>query len=448
MKPFMRNLRTSMQLMRGHAPGQLIIQMTNQCNARCPQCAMRVTESFGRSSLHMDDMRRSIDAAAARGVQALSFTGGEPMLMLEDMVALIRHAGAAGIPYIRTGTNGYLFKNPSAPGWKDRVQRLVDTLADTPLRNFWISVDSVVPEVHERMRGFAQLIAGIERALPIFHEAGLYPSANLGVNRNVGGAATWDLTPEQFASDAEYQEAFYQAMRTSLRSFYRFVRELGFTIANTCYPMSIEAPEEASGLQAVYAATSADRIVRFSRAERASIFRALYETVPEFRGELRVFSPLVALRTLHQSYVGLPGEAAYACRGGIDFFFINAADGNAYPCGYRGTDQLGKFWELKPESLEKSATCTECDWECFRDPSELAGPLIEGVTRPWALAARAWRDPEYFKLWRDDLRYYHACDYFNGRMAPSARKLRAFDPARADLLTRPKALGTATGSRP
>ncbi len=72
------------------------------------------------------------------------------------------------------------------PGGNDRIRRLVEMLADTPLRNFWISLDSADPAVHERMRGFPGVVAGIEKALPIFHQHGIYPSANLGINRNMG----------------------------------------------------------------------------------------------------------------------------------------------------------------------------------------------------------------------------------------------------------------------
>jgi len=34
-----------------HIPGQLVVQITNGCNASCPQCGMRVPERFKRSSL-------------------------------------------------------------------------------------------------------------------------------------------------------------------------------------------------------------------------------------------------------------------------------------------------------------------------------------------------------------------------------------------------------------
>jgi MoaA/NifB/PqqE/SkfB family radical SAM enzyme len=141
-------------ILNNRVPGQVVIQITDRCNARCPQCGMRATESFTRSTLATDAIKRIIDAAASRGVQAISFTGGEPLLDLPRLVELIRYAGDAGIPYIRTGTNGFMFRHPEKPDFSNRVSRLVDQLANTSLRNFWISLDSAVDRVHEAMRGF------------------------------------------------------------------------------------------------------------------------------------------------------------------------------------------------------------------------------------------------------------------------------------------------------
>ncbi len=423
----LKNLR---QLWNGRAPGQLIIQMTDKCNARCPQCEMRVHNDFERRSLSTDDMGRAIDAAAAQGISALSFTGGEPLLMLDEMVPLIKHAGALGIPYIRSGTNGYLFKNPDSPQWESRVQRLAEALAATPIRNFWISVDSVVPEVHEKMRGFPNLIKGIERALPYFHERGLYPSANLGVNRNVGGTATWDIYPKDYANEEAYLAAFHRGMRASLARFYSFVRDMGFTIANTCYPMSIDSPEQLQGLSAVYGATSLDRVIRFTRGERLMLFRALFETVPEHRSDIRIFSPRSSLLSLMRQYEDETSKNGYGCRGGVDFFFINSQDGNTYPCGYRGNESFGKFWDVDVKRIERKSACTDCDWECFRDPSEMIGPALEARQNPLGLVARIVRDPEFFRLWREDLRYYRACDYFDGRRGMEQSKLDGFREAK------------------
>ena len=159
-------------LARDRVPGQLVIQITNQCNATCPQCGMRKTADIRRTRLKTDDLRQILDAAGEKGVAAVSFTGGEPLLFLEQVTALISHAGRAGIPYIRTGTNGFLFCGSRQPGFKDRIRAMADKLAATPLRNFWISLDSAVPTVHEQMRGLPDVVRGIETAIPIFHEIG------------------------------------------------------------------------------------------------------------------------------------------------------------------------------------------------------------------------------------------------------------------------------------
>ena len=107
--------RHLIDLSRKKAPEQLVIQFTDKCNALCPQCGMRVTEKFRRSTLSADVVKRIIDAAAQRGVRVVSFTGGEPLLFLKDLVMFIKYAGEAGIDFIRTGTNGFMFANPRSP---------------------------------------------------------------------------------------------------------------------------------------------------------------------------------------------------------------------------------------------------------------------------------------------------------------------------------------------
>lgn len=414
-------------LLRGRVPGQVVVQLTDRCNATCPQCGMRVTERFDRSRLSMDEVRGIIDAAAEKGVRALSFTGGEPMLIFEDLAELIRYAGAAGIPYLRTGTNGFFFTNSHRPDFKSRIARFVDTLADTPLRNFWISIDSAVPRVHETMRGFPGVVEGIRSALPVFHAAGIYPSVNLGVNRNISeGTAGLSTAAGQLSRD-EYLNAFYHRFRDGFREFYRFAVDMGFTLVNSCYPMSIDDGDGAEGdLSAVYAASSVDRVVRFSPEEKALLFRALFDTIPEFRSEIRIFSPRASVYELWRQYSGSPQEDPYPCRGGKDFFFVNARDGNTYPCGYRGDENLGKFPDLDLASLKNGDRCVACDWECFRDPSTLFGPILEGLARPASLLERLRHDRAYGGIWVEDLRYYRACDFFNGRTAPDYIRLGRF----------------------
>lgn len=406
---------------------QLVIQTTNRCNATCPQCGMRRTADIPRFTLTGEEIHRILDGCRDRGVQAVSFTGGEPMLLLDQLVDWITYAGEAGIPYIRTGTNGFLFCGADRPGFKGRIERLAQRLAGTPLRNFWISIDSAYPEIHERMRGLPGVVAGIEKALPIFHAHGIYPSANLGLNREVGGARTAGLNDQVFARREDYLNAFYHAYVSALDRFYRLVKRLGFTTVNTCYPMSISSSEMESGLSAVYAATTTEDIVRFSTDEKRVLYKALLDAIPRHRHHLRIFSPLSSLYMLHRSYAQPDGVVpAFGCRGGIDFFFVDAQDGSTYPCGYRGNENLGRFWELDIAGIQSNGDCHRCDWECFRDPSELCAPLLMGLRSPFVLMRKMAADRDYTRLWLSDMRYYHACELFDGRRPINENRLKHF----------------------
>jgi MoaA/NifB/PqqE/SkfB family radical SAM enzyme len=402
-------------LLKGRGPAQLVLQYTDACNARCPQCSMRVTEPFKRSKLDRDLTKKIIDAAAQKGVAALSFTGGEPLLYLDEVVELLKYAKNAGIRYTRTGTNGYLFANHEEPGYRDRVTKIAEQLAESGLYTFWISIDSAEPSVHEEMRGIKGVIRGIEKALPIFHEHGIYPSANLGINRNIGG-------PSRLISIKSSD--FYDFYRFAFRNFYNLVISMGFTIVNACYPMSIEDNAE-NGLNAVYRATNSQGITSYTRTERGLLFKALFDTIPEFRGRIRIFSPRSSLYSLVRQQAE-KGQPYHACRGGIDYFFIDAQDGNTYPCGYRGSDNLGKFWDLDLSGSDGTASCSRCDWECFRDPSEMIGPLISLFTSPGHFYRTMIRDENFRRLWIEDIKYFTACDFFDCSKPPDLGKLESF----------------------
>lgn len=401
-------IRSFISMLRGRAPGQLIIQYTDSCNAACPQCGMRKTESYRRSRLEEEEIRRIIDAAADQNIQALSFTGGEPFIYEAELIGLIQYASERGIPLIRTGTNGYMFTDWESPHFEYKIHRFAEKLSGTKLRNFWISIDSADARTHEQMRGLNGVIKGIEKALPIFHEHGIYPAANLGINRNTGGAGNISMRMGD-------KDEFYLEFKRAFELFYSFVIDLGFTMTNACYPMSAGG-NEGMDLNAVYGAASDSSVITFSKEEKIQIFRALLDTIPEFRSRIRIFTPTVSLYSLIKQYEGHE-EFALPCRGGIDFFFIGAKDGSTYPCGYRGNENLGKFYDLDVKGISRRPFCKECDWECFRDPSEQIGFFIETIRNHTEINRK--KDPVYKKLWKQDIRYYNQCDYFDGRKAKS-----------------------------
>lgn len=412
-----RNINNLLPLLRGRLPGQLIIQYTNRCNADCPQCGMRRSNDITRYTLGIDRARALIDDAAASGVRSLSLTGGEPLLFSDEIVDLINHASAAGIPYVRTGTNGFVFRNSESADFEKKTRRLVEKLADTSLYNFWISIDSASAEKHERIRGLEGVVRGIEKALPIFHEHDIYPAANLGINRAVGREPFFPFL------DKSGPDEFFEYFKESFEQFYRFAANLGFTMANSCYPMSDEDAAGSVDQNSVYGALSNDAIVNFSAQEKALVFKALYDAIPRFRGTLRIFSPRCSLYGLMKKFQH-DEQALFHCRGGTDFYFAEARNGHIHPCGY--IDEPRENLPDLRKRLSSSDGCEKCEWECFRDPSDLLGPFAELFSQPIKLIRKISRDPHFFRLLREDLRYARACSYFNGRAAPMPQKIRRF----------------------
>ncbi len=417
-----RGVRTLGTVLRGRIPRQVVIQYTDACNASCAQCSMRARMPMTRSKLDLEQTRRLLDALAEQGTVAVSFTGGEPFLHAEEIISLIGYARLAGIPFTRTGTNGFPFQGSDRPGFTARINRLAESLARSGLRNFWISLDSADPKTHEANRGLPGVVRGLEKALPIFHEHGIYPAANLGLNRLAGGPVP--LSGEDYRG-AFSPMMFYHASLNAFRRFYGFVEGLGFTMANACYPMSHEPDQEAS--HAVYAATSSEEMIRFSTPEKAIMFQALSRVVGEFRSRLRIFTPQSALLTLARQHCGQT-QCGPACRGGRDFFFVSARGMSVHPCGYRGEENLGNF--LEPGSFKESEDvgCRRCDWECFRDPSILAGPILGLLQQPINTVCGLVRDKTLARAWVGDLRYARACGHFDGRLAPDYIRLAAFSP--------------------
>lgn len=309
-------------LVKHRVPGQMVIQLTDRCNAHCPQCGMRVTEPFSRSTLKTDTVKKIIDSSVRHGIQAVSFTGGEPLLDIQNLVDLIRYAGDAGIPFIRTGTNGFMFAGHKKKNFKDRITGIVEQLAATPLRNFWISLDSAEDAVHEQMRGFPGIVAGIKKALPIFHEYGIFPAVNLGINRNVGGTDTRHLRRADFDTDSAYLETFFLHYCAAFEKFYQRAIDLGFTIVNTCYPMSVNTTENDSKLSAVYGATTVEDIVRFTANENQMLFNALMLTIRRYRSKIRIFSPLCSLDALVRQYSNDPAKKNHTAVAAVSTFSI------------------------------------------------------------------------------------------------------------------------------
>lgn len=90
---------------------------------------MRRTTLMPHKAMATSKVKQLIDTAAERGVQALSLTGGEPLLYLDELTEFTHHARKAGIPYVRTGTNGFIFAGHDKPGFEKRMHDTAERLS-------------------------------------------------------------------------------------------------------------------------------------------------------------------------------------------------------------------------------------------------------------------------------------------------------------------------------
>ena len=104
---------------------------STRCNVRCEHCvaAGEVPET---DTMELDCACRTIEAMAAAGVKGVSFTAGEPLLYLNDIVTLTALCTRYSI-YSRVVTNSYWATAPEA------ADRVVTRLKDNGLRQLRLS---------------------------------------------------------------------------------------------------------------------------------------------------------------------------------------------------------------------------------------------------------------------------------------------------------------------
>ena len=136
------------------APQTVFWDITGACNLRCLHC-YGISETPSPWELTTHEAFRVIDEMAACGVEAISFSGGEPLLR-RDFIELADHACRQGFKSVGVATNGTLIDGTMAV-------RLHQTGIDVQ-----VSIDGDTAGVHDQVRGvpgaFDRAMGGI-RAL-------------------------------------------------------------------------------------------------------------------------------------------------------------------------------------------------------------------------------------------------------------------------------------------
>jgi hypothetical protein len=96
------NLRTR-DRSRTFRPNYLSFAATYQCNLTCPHCCVPIEWP---DRLDIGVALRFLEDAHAHGIEILGFTGGEPFLYPEFLVALVQRAATLGFRFDKIQTNG------------------------------------------------------------------------------------------------------------------------------------------------------------------------------------------------------------------------------------------------------------------------------------------------------------------------------------------------------
>ncbi|NHJ20821.1 MAG: radical SAM protein [Candidatus Lokiarchaeota archaeon] len=125
-------------------PIAMTLAVTYRCMAHCVHCSAGKHHKEGAKELTTKEAKKLIDDALKLGVTIIAFTGGEPLLR-EDLFELISHVDQRKAMPIMF-SNGFLLTD-------ENVQKL----ADAGLYSIFVSLDSPIPEEHNKLRGVPEL---------------------------------------------------------------------------------------------------------------------------------------------------------------------------------------------------------------------------------------------------------------------------------------------------
>src|SRR5207245_8993884 len=89
-------------------PNYLSFAGTYQCNLSCPHCCVPIEWT---DRLDIPTAVRFLEQAHAAGIEVLGFTGGEPFLYPEFLVALTKRAAELGFGFDKLMTNGVWYRD-------------------------------------------------------------------------------------------------------------------------------------------------------------------------------------------------------------------------------------------------------------------------------------------------------------------------------------------------
>lgn len=121
-------------------PGAVIIAVTSRCQCKCPHCSVGYKQST-KEDIDTDKCLKLIDTISAMGIPKINLFGGEPLLLGDTIINLVKHASSKGLS-VSIDTNAVL-ANPD----------LIKSLSLAGINNINVSLDSANETKHDSLRG-------------------------------------------------------------------------------------------------------------------------------------------------------------------------------------------------------------------------------------------------------------------------------------------------------
>ena len=316
-----RELRRDLGFARGlllGRPFNVLLQVTNRCNLRCPFCGFRQRAVEPDQELSYTDYQRLERQLSRTGRFVVSLEGGEPFLR-DDVVELVRLFSRRHVTLLYT--NGWFVDQAAA-----------EAVFGAGLGQVGVSLDYPRPALHDAHRGREGAFNRAYRAVQRLRDA----APNGGKQVHVMTLLTAETAPH-------------------LEEFLRLTDRLGVSHAVTL--ASSAGPARGDGFEQPRPPLSAHLLELFGRFPHMRTFREYLEGIDRF----------------------LEGDGLPACQAGRQSFNV-AHQGHVSPCIEMLDRPVGNIRHESLErllgrmrDLDEVAGCQRCWSLCRGFPQALAG---------------------------------------------------------------------------
>lgn len=123
-------------------PGAVIIGVTYKCQCNCVHCSVGGASICGKQEMDAAKIKKLLDEISEQGIPKVNFFGGEPLMVGDVLVELVRYAGKRGIS-VSVDTNGIMLDGG-----------ILNKFKKAGINNINVSVDSADSGIHDELRGF------------------------------------------------------------------------------------------------------------------------------------------------------------------------------------------------------------------------------------------------------------------------------------------------------